>query len=218
MAALMVGGRQTEFNEKKIGNERKKRNEKVQLVTIIIVTWTRVLRVNLRVNLRWWMKMITMGKVPMIVCTNWTEYNGEGGRRACEWAGPRERRKIFGVRLPSREQRLKRSRRYRLRGRCKKRSEENDMGEKKPILVWRNSVTPQNYSKAYSTATEHASLDCASCPCWRRLCRVGKKASQAGHECISSKETVLRSEHTLEEESDERERLEAGGDCRRRPW
>ena len=37
---------------------------------------------------------------------------------------------------------------------------------------------------------------------------MGKKASQAGHECISSKETVLRSEDTLEEESDERERLE----------
>ena len=68
--------------------------------------------------------------------------------------------------------------------------------------------TPQFYSKAYSTATEQASLDCASRPCWRRLCRVGKKASQAGHECISSKETVLRSEDTLEEESDERERLE----------
>jgi hypothetical protein len=37
---------------------------------------------------------------------------------------------------------------------------------------------------------------------------VGKKASQAGHECISSKERILRSEDTLEEESDERERLE----------
>jgi hypothetical protein len=37
---------------------------------------------------------------------------------------------------------------------------------------------------------------------------VGKKASQAGHECISSKETILRSEDTLEEESDERERLD----------
>ena len=37
---------------------------------------------------------------------------------------------------------------------------------------------------------------------------MGKKASQAGHECISSKERVLRAEDTLEEEPDERERLE----------
>jgi hypothetical protein len=37
---------------------------------------------------------------------------------------------------------------------------------------------------------------------------VGKKASQAGQECISSKETLLRLEETLEEEPDERERLE----------
>jgi len=36
---------------------------------------------------------------------------------------------------------------------------------------------------------------------------VGKKASQAGHECMPS-ESILRSEHTLEEEADERERLE----------
>ena len=81
----------------------------------------------------------------------------------------------------------------------------NDM-EKNPY--WRNLVNAVNYSKAYSTATEQASLDCASRPCWRRLCRVGKKASQAGQECINSKEMVLRSEDALEEESDERERLE----------
>lgn len=37
---------------------------------------------------------------------------------------------------------------------------------------------------------------------------MGKKASQAGQECISSKDMVLRSEDTLEEEPDERERLE----------
>jgi hypothetical protein len=36
-------------------------------------------------------------------------------------------------------------------------------------------------------------------------CRVGKKASQAGQEC---KEMVLRSEDTLEEEPNERERLD----------
>jgi len=36
---------------------------------------------------------------------------------------------------------------------------------------------------------------------------VGKKASQAGQECISSKEMLLRLEDTLEEEPDERERL-----------
>lgn len=34
---------------------------------------------------------------------------------------------------------------------------------------------------------------------------MGKKASQAGQECINSKEMILRSE---EEEPDERERLE----------
>lgn len=37
---------------------------------------------------------------------------------------------------------------------------------------------------------------------------MGKKASQAGHECISSKEMILRSEDTLEEEPEERERLD----------
>lgn len=39
---------------------------------------------------------------------------------------------------------------------------------------------------------------------------MGKKASQAGHECMpSSKEMILRSEATLKEEPDERERLDA---------
>lgn len=37
---------------------------------------------------------------------------------------------------------------------------------------------------------------------------MGKKASHAGQECISSKEMVLRSEDTLEEDPDERERFE----------
>lgn len=38
---------------------------------------------------------------------------------------------------------------------------------------------------------------------------MGKKASQAGQACMSSsKEKVLRSEDTLEEEPDERERLD----------
>ena len=37
---------------------------------------------------------------------------------------------------------------------------------------------------------------------------MGKKVSQAGQECMSSKERVLRSEAMLEEESDERERLD----------
>ena len=45
----------------------------------------------------------------------------------------------------------------------KKGSGENDMG-KNPY--WRNLVNAvKDYSKAYSTATEQASLDCASRPC-----------------------------------------------------
>lgn len=36
---------------------------------------------------------------------------------------------------------------------------------------------------------------------------MGKKASQAGQECMPS-EMILRSEDTLEEEADERERLD----------
>jgi len=38
---------------------------------------------------------------------------------------------------------------------------------------------------------------------------VGKKASQAGQECMpNSREMILRSEDTLEEDPDERERFE----------
>lgn len=87
---------------------------------------------------------------------------------------------------------------------------QEDVGWKMNKAIWLEKFSKRRriYSKAYSTAMEHASLDRASWPCWRRLCRVGKKASQAGQECISSKETLLRLEETLEEEPDERERLE----------
>lgn len=38
---------------------------------------------------------------------------------------------------------------------------------------------------------------------------MGKTASQAGHECMSgSSEMILRSDHTLEEEPEDRERLD----------
>lgn len=79
----------------------------------------------------------------------------------------KEKEGRFGVRLPSREQKFSEAQALSLtwlmildprRGRGK-----NDMG-KKPY-GWRDLVTPQNYSKAYSTATEQASLDCASWPC-----------------------------------------------------
>ena len=59
------------------------------------------------------------------------------------------------------------------------------------------------HSKAYSTATQHASLACASRPCCRRSCRVGKQASHAGHGCTSSEMTLA-----LPCDACERDRLE----------
>ena len=58
------------------------------------------------------------------------------------------------------------------------------------------------HSNAYSTAIEQASFSlAASSPCCRKLCRVEKVASQAGHEC-SPRELMLVPA------SDERDRLD----------
>lgn len=63
-------------------------------------------------------------------------------------------------------------------------------------------------SNAYSTATQHASLP-PRAPCARRLCRVGKKASHAGHGCmLSSAEEMLLLCVEEADEPRERERLE----------
>ena len=147
------------------------------------------------------LKIITIGKVPMIVCANWTDIMVVGGRRACE----RDQGK--GACVCHREKKGQRS--AGVFAYVDRRRVGGEIVWGKTHIREGNLVTLQKiYSKAYSTATEQASLDCASWPCWRRLCRVGKKASQAGHECINSKETILRSEDTLEEEPDERERLD----------
>lgn len=72
----------------------------------------------------------------------------------------------------------------------------------------RHSGTEDHCSKAYSTATQQASLVCGASrwPCSLRLWRVGKKASQAGHGCmLSSSELMLLWEES--EEACERERL-----------
>lgn len=63
---------------------------------------------------------------------------------------------------------------------------------------WKQRGEDAAYSNAYSTATEHASLDfAASSPCCRRLWRVGNEASQAGQECS-----------LIEDSSESRDRLE----------
>lgn len=54
----------------------------------------------------------------------------------------------------------------------------------------RRCVPISVYSKAYSTATQQASLAFASWPCCRRLWRVIKDVSHAGHECMPSDRTL----------------------------
>jgi len=135
--------------------------------------------------------------MPMIVRANWTDITVEGAERVSKTKGREEIWRASAIARTGQ----RRACVIAYVCKSKKVGGRNDMGK---TPYWREKFG-NGYSKAYSTATEQASFDCASWPCCRRLCRVGKKASQAGHECMSSKETE---EDTLEEEPDERERLD----------
>jgi hypothetical protein len=63
------------------------------------------------------------------------------------------------------------------------------------------------HSKAYSTATLHASFASASRPCCRKLCGVGKDKSHAGQECMSIETALALPSEDCDRDCD-RERFE----------